>query len=425
MGRARNRSAAVVACAAALVVTTGVVSAGAQLVPPWLGGGQTPSSEPSTTTTTAPPETTTTTSPPLTLLPPTSEAPPPDGGPSTEPSTDTSAPADPAAGAADPAADPTGEGDGEGGDTAVGGRVVPPDAQALIDSIVRSGPNDNSALVQGAALLEAAGMSHEDAMANAFGRFPILGPSRWSDDWHYPRWTGTRFRFHEGLDMLAPYGTPVVAPVDGIARIGSNALGGLTVKVVEPDGTYWYLAHLSGTAPDLVDGQAVVTGQLVGFVGDSGNAKGGPPHLHFGVYPQGGPAAPPKPVVDSWVAEGAQRVADVLAALAAAPQPAAVTATDITRRLADSAVAAPTLAPSGPPRSELLWASAANPAGGGLRVADATAAAINESIDWDQRAAQQRADDLAWQQATQSAERFLAPLVDSALRQALESRRAP
>ncbi len=63
-----------------------------------------------------------------------------------------------------------------------------------------------------------------------FGRFPILGPARWSDDWYLPRWTGTMFRYHLGLDMFAAYGTPVAAPADGVARIATNALGGLTVQ---------------------------------------------------------------------------------------------------------------------------------------------------------------------------------------------------
>ena len=167
-----------------------------------------------------------------------------------------------------------------------------------------------------------------------YGRFPVLGPSRWVDDWYFPRWTGATFRHHLGLDMMAPYGTPLAAPVDGIARISTNALGGLTVRVVEPDGTFWYLAHLSGIADGVVDGSAVTVGQVVGFVGDSGNARGGAPHLHFAIHPQGGPPIPPKAIVDQWVADGAARVPELLAGINVAPLSAAAVATALTRGLA-------------------------------------------------------------------------------------------
>ena len=307
--------------------------------------------------------------------------------------------------------------EGEGGALpGVPGLVVPPDAQAVIDSIARTGSNDNDALVEGALLVEAAGMAHDEAVRAVFGRFPILGPSRWSDDWYYPRWTGAMFRYHQGLDMFAAFGTPVAAPADGVARISQNPLGGLTVRVVEPDGTYWYLAHLSGVAPGLVDGQPVTTGQVVGFVGDSGNAKGGAPHLHFGVYPGGGAAAPPKPVVDSWVADGAARVPEVLAQSQATAAPPSA---DAARRAAGAAVGPS--APGGPSRSELLWASAASPTGGALQVADAAAAAAGRRLDWTRRAAEQRALDLAWQESADRARRVLGPLVATSLRQAVEA----
>ncbi|HET7719016.1 MAG TPA: M23 family metallopeptidase, partial [Acidimicrobiales bacterium] len=248
--------------------------------------------------------------------------------------------------------------------------------------------------------------------------FPIHGPANWSDDWYYPRWTGTTFRHHLGLDMFAPFGTPVAAPADGVARITENALGGLTVRVVQPDGTFWYLAHLSGIAAGVIDGSPVTMGQEVGYVGDSGNARGGSPHLHFAVHPRGGAPVPPKPIVDAMVADGAARVVDLLAQTTSAQSSAAVVATDLTRRLADGVLSGPRAA-SGPPRSELLWASAANPNGGAVAVADAAAASLNEAVDWEQRAAEQRSLDLAWTQARDRAWQLVGPLAHPSLRRLL------
>jgi murein DD-endopeptidase MepM/ murein hydrolase activator NlpD len=403
MGRGHRRRLVTVAVLALLVGASGTMTAAAQLLPPWLGGQQ--EGEPTPTE-----PTTTTTAPPLTLLPP--DTAPPETTPPDEPTSTTEAPTDTTA-PGDGATTTLPEDLGEGTDGT--GLAIPVDAQAVIDSIQRTAPNDNAALVAGVASLEAVGVPHDDAVLAVFGAFPIHGPSNWSDDWYFPRWTGSTFRYHLGLDMFAAYGTPVGAPADGIARISQNALGGLTVRVVQPDGTFWYLAHLAGIAEGLVDGAPVTVGQVVGYVGDSGNARGGSPHLHLAVHPGGGGPVPPKPIVDDMVRTGAERVVALLAQASVAQPSAALLAADLTRRLADGVVAGPAVS-SGPPRSELLWASAANPNGGAMAVADATAASLNEGVDWDQRAAQQRSLDLAWAQATDRAWVVLAPLVHPSLR---------
>jgi murein DD-endopeptidase MepM/ murein hydrolase activator NlpD len=415
MGRGSTRRwcAAGAAALALAGVTVAGLDADAQI--PTLPG------QSSTTTTTPPPETTTTTRPPIvtfetttTTTAPSSTATTTGPGGGGQPST--TAPPQSAPETQDPA-----EGDGgtEGAIVGLVGRNIPAEAQAIMDSIVRTPANNNDALVQGAALLEAAGVPRADAVRAVYGRFPVLGPTRWSDDWYFPRWTGTQFRFHQGLDMFAPYGTPVAAPVDGVARVSTNALGGLTVRVVEPDGTYWYLAHLSAIAEGLVDGQPVTTGQVVGFVGTSGNAVGTPPHLHFGVYPQAGPAAPPKPVVDAWVAEGAARVPELLAQLGVAA-PAAAPGGGV-RRASGTQVGPPTAGAA--VRSELLWASAVSPTGGAVQLADAAAAAVSERLDWTRRAAEQRAIDLAWAQSSARAAHVLGPLTHPVLRQVVEELR--
>lgn len=120
--------------------------------------------------------------------------------------------------------------------------------------------------------------------------FPIQGGGRYSNDWGAPRSGG---RGHEGTDIFAATGTPIVAVVDGkITAAGDDGgKGGLRIWL---NGTYYY-AHLSRLAKGLKAGQMVKAGQVIGYVGDSGNAKGGEPHLHFGVDPRGRQSAG-----DSW-----------------------------------------------------------------------------------------------------------------------------
>jgi murein DD-endopeptidase MepM/ murein hydrolase activator NlpD len=88
---------------------------------------------------------------------------------------------------------------------------------------------------------------------------------------------------HQAIDIMRPLGDPLVAVTDGVIRkVGVNPLGGLTVYLVDAAGRYcYYYAHLSGYSEGLAEGQAVRQGDVIGYVGDTGNARGGPPHLHF------------------------------------------------------------------------------------------------------------------------------------------------
>jgi murein DD-endopeptidase MepM/ murein hydrolase activator NlpD len=91
-------------------------------------------------------------------------------------------------------------------------------------------------------------------------------------------------RRHEGIDIFAPHGTPVRATTEGVvARIGKNRLGGMVVWVIGPGGQRHYYAHLSRYA-DLRRGQRIAAGTVIGYVGNTGNARGTPPHLHYGIY---------------------------------------------------------------------------------------------------------------------------------------------
>ncbi|GEM84966.1 M23 family metallopeptidase [Meiothermus hypogaeus] len=97
--------------------------------------------------------------------------------------------------------------------------------------------------------------------------------------------TRSGWRTHEGQDIFAPKGTPVYSATSGFVwRIGEGQLGGLYVFVVGPGGRRYYYAHLERYAPGLKEGQKVTTRTLLGYVGNTGNARTTPPHLHFGVY---------------------------------------------------------------------------------------------------------------------------------------------
>lgn len=107
-------------------------------------------------------------------------------------------------------------------------------------------------------------------------------------------WGGARSegRSHEGIDIFAKRGTPVISSTEGIvAKVGTNRLGGLVVWVLGPGGQRHYYAHLDRYA-DVAAGMRIEAGRVLGYVGNSGNAKGTPPHLHYGVYEMGGAINP-------------------------------------------------------------------------------------------------------------------------------------
>ena len=127
---------------------------------------------------------------------------------------------------------------------------------------------------------------------------PVAGPHTYSDTWGAPRSGGRR---HKGVDLMAAAGTRLVAVEAGtVTRAGwGDRLGGLRVWL-RGDRSHdsYYYAHLSQVA--VKAGQRVHRGQLVGRVGQTGNARSTPPHLHFEVHPDGGAAVKPTPYVRRW-----------------------------------------------------------------------------------------------------------------------------
>lgn len=141
----------------------------------------------------------------------------------------------------------------------------------------------------GAGPAPAAGPAVPPAGAGGFV-CPVPG-STFIDSWGAPRSGGRR---HEGVDMMASAGTPILAPVAGNVSHRGVSLGGLSFFLYGDNGNMYFGTHLSGYAAS----GHVVAGTVIGYVGATGNANG-INHLHFEIHPGGGAAVNPTPTVDA------------------------------------------------------------------------------------------------------------------------------
>ncbi len=117
--------------------------------------------------------------------------------------------------------------------------------------------------------------------------------SQIQDTWGAARSAG---RTHQGVDIFAKRGTPVLSSTAGIVReVGTNRLGGKVIWVTGPALSSHYYAHLDDYADHIQAGDWVEAGTVLGYVGNSGNAKTTPPHLHYGIYLKGQGAVNPYP----------------------------------------------------------------------------------------------------------------------------------
>jgi murein DD-endopeptidase MepM/ murein hydrolase activator NlpD len=131
------------------------------------------------------------------------------------------------------------------------------------------------------------------------GVCPVKGPVRIGQGWGAPRDGGRRR--HQGIDLLAPTGTPLVAVASGhISRLSNTdrGRGGISLWLRDTRGTAYYYAHNLHNLAHL--GQQIQAGQQIARVGATGNARGGPPHLHFQIHPNGGRPVSPDAVVRRW-----------------------------------------------------------------------------------------------------------------------------
>lgn len=420
-----KRTSFLVALLAVLLISGGLGAAGARAQ---TTGASTTTAPPSpgttkrTTTTTAepqadpppPPASSSTTAPPSTSTTAPGDAPDPPGGggggggPLKPPLGGTTTTTSPSGGSGDRTGGGGGEGGGDGdANVPAAERVIPPGYQELINSVRRSRANNTGALLAALRPLEDLGLTPEQAALVGFGRFPVAGYATFIDDWWYPRFTPA-FHLHQGTDIFAAAGTPVRAPVDGVMRQSNGAVGGLSVYVTQTDGTYFYMAHLAAYVEGQVSGQRVKTGDVVGFLGDTGNAQGGSPHVHLEIHPRGGGAVDPKPFLDKFLSDAIANVPQLIAAYENG-RPRALVTTGLTRRLGEgrSGVFA---APSTPPRSQLLWASSASPSGGALRLAAAEVAEASRSIDWAAISRNEQQQRVRWEEADLAARTLLGPV---------------
>jgi murein DD-endopeptidase MepM/ murein hydrolase activator NlpD len=129
--------------------------------------------------------------------------------------------------------------------------------------------------------------------------FPVLmGKHRYSNDWGAARQnTGA----HEGNDIFAPAGTPVLAVTGGtLRRVGTARVPGNRLYLYSDRGDYYFYGHLSSFEADARSGKRVKAGEVLGYVGSTGDAEPTPPHVHFEVHPGGGAPVNPYPFLRAW-----------------------------------------------------------------------------------------------------------------------------
>jgi murein DD-endopeptidase MepM/ murein hydrolase activator NlpD len=248
-----------------------------------------------------------------------------------------------------------------------------PDAPFAISS-----PNSTADLLKVLSEVTTYGMPLKKALLQVAAPFPVAGPAWWIDDWHAPRSGG---RLHQGLDIFAPRGTPLVAATDGVVTqkyVGD--LPGISVEITGEQGVQYFYAHLEAWHEGLELGQDVKKGQVIGYVGNTGNAISTPPHLHFEYQPLGIPE-PPKPRVDRWIAQAEQRALALLQELSGTPT--AASGFRLTR-LFDLAGEG---GQNGP--AQLVPLAGSQPGLSSLEVANPTLGQMAWEIDWGEQADEQ------------------------------------
>ncbi len=321
------------------------------------------------------------------LIPPTPPPPPPT----------TAVPPEPAP---EPAPDPA----ADAGPTTTEPGTIPPEFLPIINSLRKSGPRNNSALLDALRSLEDLGLTSEEVALLGSGQFPVAGPVSYTDDWHDARF-GPPFHLHQGTDIFAARGTPIRAMEAGVVSFTDGGLGGKGAYLNAVGGTSYYMAHLNGYPRDVSSGSRVNQGDVIGFVGSTGNAEGGSPHLHFEIRPGGGEATNPKPILDRWLDEALEAVPTLLASFNI-NVPRAVTAAGMLRRFEGGMYSGSGQTAVAP----LLWASSVSAGGGTLRLAELVAMRMASRIDWDGRTSVQELQAQSLRDARAVAGSVLAPV---------------
>ena len=325
------------------------------------------------------------------ILAPTTTVPRPPGTPAPPPG----APGAPRPGPPAPPAPPT--------TVAPGARTVPPDAQAVMNSIRRTGGNSSRELMNDLRLLVDVGLSPAEAAQIGMGHFPVAGEAAFSDDFYFPRFTPS-FHLHQGNDIFAARGVPVRAPFDGTLRFTEGGSAGKSAYVTTSDGTYYFMCHLDSFAR-IPSGSRVKQGDIVGTNGDTGNAKGGSPHVHFEIHPKGGAAVNPKPFLDRWLAEARANIPNILAQYQVG-LPRALTSAGVLRRFDEQL--------SVVSEADLFLSQGSNPSGV-LRLSEIRAARGQAARGQRSQAALEE----AWRAANETGRAVLAPVTPALLHNVL------
>jgi murein DD-endopeptidase MepM/ murein hydrolase activator NlpD len=165
-------------------------------------------------------------------------------------------------------------------------------AAGLVVAVIGIGSNGASALVEpmfsaadGALHGHSTAHKADPAPRGPFALCPVGRPNHFGDDFGDARYAGG-FHRHEGIDIFAPRGTRIFAPFDGKAKASYSWAGGWQVYVYRADGAFVFNAHLNGRGHT----SKVRVGDVVGRVGNSGDARGASTHDHFEWHPHGGRA---------------------------------------------------------------------------------------------------------------------------------------
>jgi murein DD-endopeptidase MepM/ murein hydrolase activator NlpD len=250
------------------------------------------------------------------------------------------------------------------------------------------GPKNTIRLMSILSVLPRYGMPLDRAVHRAVGPFPVAGLAWWTDDWHACR-DGCR-RLHEGLDIFARHGTPLVAAADGVVTQKTvGGLAGIGVEIRDARGIEYFYAHLSGWADGLRKGMRVRRGQVIGYVGNTGNALSTLPHVHFEFQPRGVPR-PPKPHVDRWLRMAEQRAIELVERVTGKPI-SKVTFSESDFRITRLFDLAGDLGSGDLAAEEMFLLAGLQPALPSLPMARQTVGQMAWEIDWGERAEAQLA----------------------------------
>ena len=181
-------------------------------------------------------------------------------------------------------------------------------------------PRSNAAKRKRAAERRRLELATDALLARRGYAFPVGGKHTFSDDYGAPRAT-IPSGSHEGNDIFAPMGTPVVAVADGrVYRVGTRKVSGNRLWLRDRGGYRYFYAHLADFAAAAFNGADVRAGDVLGYVGNTGDAEPTPPHLHFEIHLPDGTAINPFPVITAWDERGDVKPG----AAAAGPPPGAL-----------------------------------------------------------------------------------------------------